>query len=108
MKPLLARPSSLEEWLLLFYRYMLPHVTSEAYSWADPSERIFGFKTGENSVLSRLKPAFSRKFHSHLHRGLSVGLNGGWIHTRPMDPKSMVVIQSKHSASSQQMNNPVV
>ena len=37
---------------MLFYRYMLPYVTSEAYSWADPVERNFGFKTGVENGLS--------------------------------------------------------
>jgi len=38
--------------VMLFYRYMLPCVTTEAYSWADPENRNSGFKTGENSRLS--------------------------------------------------------
>ena len=28
---------------------MLPHFTKEAYSWADPEERIFGFKSGQKN-----------------------------------------------------------
>jgi len=52
LRPLGARPSVLMERLLLFYRYMLPSFTSEAYSWADPVERVFGFKTGVENGLS--------------------------------------------------------
>ena len=37
---------------MLFYRYMLPYFTSEAYSWADPENEDFGFKTGEIFGLS--------------------------------------------------------
>jgi len=36
---------------MLFYRYMLPCVTSEAYSWVDPTEAVFGFKTGVENGL---------------------------------------------------------
>ena len=35
--------------VMLFYRYMLPCVTSEVYSWADPAEAIFGFKSGQEN-----------------------------------------------------------
>ena len=38
--------------LLLFYRYMLPHVTTEAYSWADPENQNSGFKTGVENCFS--------------------------------------------------------
>ena len=41
--------SSLVERLLLFYRYMLPCVTAEAYSWADPENEDFGFKSGQEN-----------------------------------------------------------
>ena len=37
--------------VVLFYRYMLPHFTTEAYSWADPVERDSGFKTGVKNGL---------------------------------------------------------
>jgi len=37
---------------------MLPYFTSEAYSWADPENDDSDFKTGENSELLYLKPAF--------------------------------------------------
>jgi len=39
-----AHPSVLGRLVMLFYRYMLPHFTSEAYSWADPENRIFWFQ----------------------------------------------------------------
>ena len=45
------------EQLLLFYRYMLPYFTAEVYSWADPAEAVFGFKTGVENGLFRF-PAF--------------------------------------------------
>ena len=49
--------------LLLFYRYMLPHVTSEVYSWADPVEAFFGFKTGvENCFFCLSMMVCSRSF----------------------------------------------
>ena len=35
--------------VMLFYRYMLPCVTSEVYSWADPENADFGFKTGQKN-----------------------------------------------------------
>jgi len=47
--------------VMLFYRYMLPSFTSEVYSWADPAEAIFGFKTGEIFRLSTVicfRPSF--------------------------------------------------
>jgi len=47
-----ARPSVLRRLVMLFYRYMLPHVTTEVYSWADPVEAFFGFKTGVENGLS--------------------------------------------------------
>ena len=52
--------------VMLFYRYMLPYFTAEAYSWADPENEDSGFKTGENSELFR----FSRLF-STIRNGLS-------------------------------------
>ena len=45
-------PSVLGRLVMLFYRYMLPHVTTEAYSWANPAEAFFGFKTGVKNGLS--------------------------------------------------------
>ena len=41
--------------VMLFYRYMLPYFTTEAYSWADPAEAFFGFKTGVENGLSSWK-----------------------------------------------------
>ena len=38
---------------------MLPHVTTEAYSWADPENEDFGFKTGVENGLSRFSLLFS-------------------------------------------------
>ena len=38
---------------MLFYRYMLPCVTTEVYSWADPENDDSGFKTGVENGLSR-------------------------------------------------------
>ena len=52
-----ARPLVLRRLVMLFYRYMLPSVTAEAYSWADPAEAFFGFKTGVENGLFR-SPAF--------------------------------------------------
>jgi len=51
---------------MLFYRYMLPHVTMEVYSWADPENEDFGFKTGEIFRLSTticLWPSFLHGLH---------------------------------------------
>jgi len=56
---------------MLFYRYMLPHVTTEAYSWADPAEAFFGFKTGVKNRLSSLTNLFTWTFST----GLSCGNN---------------------------------
>ena len=53
-----ARPSVSVGLVMLFYRYMLPHVTSEVYSWADPENANSGFKTGvENGLSSWRKPS---------------------------------------------------
>ena len=46
---------------MLFYRYMLPFFTTEAYSWADPENDDSGFKTGEIFRLSTamcFRPSF--------------------------------------------------
>ena len=52
-----ARPSVLGMLVMLFYRYMLPHVTTEAYSWADPENEDSGFKTGvKNGLSSWIRP----------------------------------------------------
>ena len=49
---------------MLFYRYMLPCVTSEAYSWADPENCIFDFKIGVENGLSSWKRSSSYQFPS--------------------------------------------
>ena len=55
--------------LLLFYRYMLPHVTSEVYSWADPVEAFFGFKTGvENCFFLLIDDGVFAFFFHVLHQ----------------------------------------
>ena len=59
-----ARPSVLVRLVMLFYRYMLPCVTTEAYSWADPVEAIFGFKTGVKNGLSSWSRASSYQLPS--------------------------------------------
>ena len=51
------------EWLLLFYRYMLPYFTSEAYSWADPENRNSGFKTGAENCFSLIDDGVFHVFH---------------------------------------------
>ena len=71
---------------------MLPYFTSEVYSWADPENEDFGFKTGENSGLSYLKPAFpGHSTVTFIEAFPLVWMMGGSTH--PMDQKSMVVIQ---------------
>ena len=56
---------------MLFYRYMLPCVTAEAYSWADPAEAFFGFKTGVENGLSRFSLLFSGIGNRFVEYGMS-------------------------------------
>jgi len=49
--------------LLLFYKYMLPHFTAEAYSWADPENDDSGFKTGVENCFSLIKDGVFASLH---------------------------------------------
>ena len=53
-----ACPSVLVRLVMLFYRYMLPHFTTEVYSWADPENEDSGFKTGVENGFSSWKRPF--------------------------------------------------